>query len=175
MDTTQSQSTDRGTADTPVAQRGAPHSCCGGPAPSGTSGCCALDAEVKSAGGRMRVRIGLGHTGAEEVGVLRVTPSLVSVSAGCDRSRSPFSGQAARIQTAQVRRPLYRRLIRISQYSKRSRETNNVARKSSSSPERAVDWGRPRHDTCAPACTRRGRLTSLGSVSRIRDGDVTTL
>jgi len=25
--------------------------CCGGPAPSGTSGCCALDAEVKATGG----------------------------------------------------------------------------------------------------------------------------
>jgi hypothetical protein len=24
--------------------------CCGGPAPAGTDGCCALDAEVKSAG-----------------------------------------------------------------------------------------------------------------------------
>jgi len=52
MDTTQSQTTNRGDFDTSLAQGGAPHSCCGGPAPSCTSGCCALDAEVKSAGGR---------------------------------------------------------------------------------------------------------------------------
>jgi hypothetical protein len=25
--------------------------CCGGPAPAGTEGCCALDAQVKSSGG----------------------------------------------------------------------------------------------------------------------------
>ena len=29
----------------------APSTCCGGPAPAGTDGCCARDAEVKSAGG----------------------------------------------------------------------------------------------------------------------------
>lgn len=29
----------------------APAPCCGGPAPAGTDGCCARDAEVKSAGG----------------------------------------------------------------------------------------------------------------------------
>ena len=51
MDTTQSQTTNRGAADTSLAQGGAPHTCCGGPAPSGTSACCALDAEVKSTGG----------------------------------------------------------------------------------------------------------------------------
>ena len=38
----------------------------------------------------MRVRIGLGHTGAQEVGVLRMTPSLARVSEGC--GRSGFSG-----------------------------------------------------------------------------------
>ena len=51
MDTTQSQTTNRGAADTSLAQGSAPHTCCGGPAPSGTSACCALDAEVKSTGG----------------------------------------------------------------------------------------------------------------------------
>ena len=35
MDTTQSQTPNRGTADTSLAQGGAPHTCCGGPAPSG--------------------------------------------------------------------------------------------------------------------------------------------
>ena len=29
----------------------APSACCGGPAPAGAEGCCARDAEVKSAGG----------------------------------------------------------------------------------------------------------------------------
>jgi hypothetical protein len=48
---TKSQTPDRGAADTSLAQGGAPHTCCGGPAPSGTSACCALDAEVKSTGG----------------------------------------------------------------------------------------------------------------------------
>ena len=51
MDTTQSQTPNRGAADTSPAQAGVPHTCCGGPAPSGTSACCALDAEVKSTGG----------------------------------------------------------------------------------------------------------------------------
>jgi hypothetical protein len=50
MDTTQTQ-TNGGAADTSLAQGGAPPSCCGGPVPSGTRGCCALDAKVKSAGG----------------------------------------------------------------------------------------------------------------------------
>ena len=49
MDTTQSKTTNRG-ANTSLAE-GAPDSCCGGPEPSGTSACCALDAEAKSAGG----------------------------------------------------------------------------------------------------------------------------
>ena len=72
MDTTQSQTPDRGTADTSLAQGGAPHTCCGGPAPSGTSACCALDAEVKSTGGTgCGVRTGCGNSGAQEVGVLR--------------------------------------------------------------------------------------------------------
>jgi hypothetical protein len=51
MDSTHSQTTNRTTTDTPLAPAEAPGGCCGGPAPSGTSGCCALDAEVKSAGG----------------------------------------------------------------------------------------------------------------------------
>lgn len=51
MDTTQSKTTNRGAAATSLSQEGATHTCCGGPAPSGTSGCCALDAEVKSTGG----------------------------------------------------------------------------------------------------------------------------
>ena len=50
MDTTQSKTTNRGAANTSLAE-GAPDSCCGGPAPSGTSACCALDAEAKSTGG----------------------------------------------------------------------------------------------------------------------------
>lgn len=51
MDTTQSKTTNRGAADTSLSQEGALHTCCGGPAPSGTSACCALDAEVQSTGG----------------------------------------------------------------------------------------------------------------------------
>ena len=50
MDTTQSKTTNSGAANTSLAE-GAPESCCGGPEPSGTSACCALDAEVKSTGG----------------------------------------------------------------------------------------------------------------------------
>jgi hypothetical protein len=50
MDTPQSQIQNRGTADTSIAQ-GAPHTCCGGPAPAETNACCALDAEMKSARG----------------------------------------------------------------------------------------------------------------------------
>jgi hypothetical protein len=51
MDNTQSQTTNRGAATKSTAQAEAPHTCCGGPARAGTSACCALDAEVKSAGG----------------------------------------------------------------------------------------------------------------------------
>jgi hypothetical protein len=51
MDTTQLKTANRAAANTSLAQGGAPHTCCGGPAPSGTSACCALDAEVKSTGG----------------------------------------------------------------------------------------------------------------------------
>ena len=49
--TTELKTSNRGAADTSLAQGGVPHTCCGGPAPSGTSACCALDAEVKSTGG----------------------------------------------------------------------------------------------------------------------------
>ena len=51
MDTTQSKTTNRAPVDTSLTQGGTPHACCGGPAPSTTNACCALDAEVKSAGG----------------------------------------------------------------------------------------------------------------------------
>jgi len=51
MDTTQLKTANRAAATTSLGQGGAPHICCGGPAPSGTSACCALDAEVKSHGG----------------------------------------------------------------------------------------------------------------------------
>lgn len=51
MDTTRTQTTERRTADTSLAAGAAPRTCCGGSAPSGTNACCALDAEVKSAGG----------------------------------------------------------------------------------------------------------------------------
>ena len=81
MDTTQSQTTNREAADTVTAQGGAPHTCCGGPAPSGTSACCALDAEVKSAGGTGCGCGSAAATRAQEVGVLRVTPFLVIVGA----------------------------------------------------------------------------------------------
>ena len=38
----------------------------------------------------MRLWVGYGNAGGQEVGVLRVTQSLVSVSRGCDRSGSPI-------------------------------------------------------------------------------------
>ena len=38
------------TPDAATTKRAA-SGCCGGPAPAGSSGCCALDAQVKSAGG----------------------------------------------------------------------------------------------------------------------------
>ena len=42
MDTTQSKTPNRGAADRSTAQQGAPHTCCGGPAPSRTSACCSM-------------------------------------------------------------------------------------------------------------------------------------
>jgi len=97
MDTTQSKTTHRGAADTSLAPGGAPHTCCGGPAPSGTSGCCALDAEVKSTRGHgMRVRVGRGNTGGQEVSLLRVTPSLVEGVSGL-RSLTAFASGGSRV------------------------------------------------------------------------------
>ena len=51
MTNTELKMSNRGAADTSLAQGGVPHICCGGPARSGASACCALDAEVKSTGG----------------------------------------------------------------------------------------------------------------------------
>lgn len=51
METTQSRITNGKAGDRLIAQGAAPQTCCGGPAPSDTNACCALDAEVKSGGG----------------------------------------------------------------------------------------------------------------------------
>lgn len=51
METTRTQTTNHEGANTSRGKGNPPATCCGGPAPSGTSGCCALDAEVKSGGG----------------------------------------------------------------------------------------------------------------------------
>jgi hypothetical protein len=83
METTQSQTTNRGAADASLAQGGAPQTCCGGPAPSGTSACCARDAEVRSAGGTgCGCSVACGTARGQEVSVLRVTPELEDLPPG---------------------------------------------------------------------------------------------
>lgn len=55
----------------------------------------------------MRVRVGLGHTGAQEIDVLRVTLPLVSFSAGLIDHAAHSADGLTGLETQRFRRPLY--------------------------------------------------------------------